>query len=421
MPSRPVVCVTGIGVASSLGLGKGPNWEKLTAGQSGIRTIRRFETKGLQTTIGGTIDCAGWGGLPFPLRTQRVAECVINEAVAEARLPAKDVPAQLFLGLPPIEMSWAEILRLACDLGAGKKIAPDKLIRPTSEGSHQQEYSLYAVGGVAARLVEKYGTRGPPAIVNTACSTGATVIELAVESIRRGQTELALAVAADASITPDAIVRFGLLAALSMSKERPESAAKPFSLDRDGFVMGEGAAAVVLETPESAKRRAVLPLGFVTGVGETSDPFHVTRSTPGGAPIAAAMRAAIADACLAPEHIGYVNAHGTGTKENDRVEAAALKSVFGSFANCPPISSNKSMIGHTMSAAGLIEVVFSLLSIRHGILPPTINYHVPDPELPLDVVPNTARNARVCHAVSNSFGFGGQNVAVVLSRDPPLI
>jgi 3-oxoacyl-[acyl-carrier-protein] synthase II len=203
-----------------------------------------------------------------------------------------------------------------------------------------------------------------------------------------------------------------------MHKESPATAARPFSLDRDGFVMGEGAAAMVLETLESAKSRGASPLGFITGIGERSDPFHLTRSTPSGAPVAAAISSAIADAGLAPDDIGYINAHGTGTQENDRVEGAALKTVFGSFSNCPPISSNKSMIGHTMSAAGLIEAVFSLLSIKHGVLPPTINYHTPDPDLPLDVVPNSARCAHVRHVLSNSFGFGGQNVAVVLSREP---
>jgi 3-oxoacyl-[acyl-carrier-protein] synthase II len=407
-----------MGVATSLGTGKHRNWEMLTQGRSGIHTIRRFETKGLQTTIGATIDCDGFGEMPFPIRTEQLAQRVLDEALEQAQLPMKDVPAALFAGLPPIEMSWGELLRLACDVRAGKNTAPDELIRPTSQGSHHEKYSLYAMGGIATRLVEKYTQRGAPVLVNTACSTGATVIELAVESIRRGEAELALAVAADASITPDALIRFGLLAALSMSNDPPEAAAKPFSLDRDGFVMGEGAAALVLESDESAKCRGAVPLGFVTGIGETSDPFHLTRSTPNGDPIAAAMRAAIADAGLGPEDIAYVNAHGTGTKENDRVEGAALKQVFGSPSHSPPISSNKSMIGHTMSAAGLIEALFSLLSVQHGILPPTINYRIPDPELPLDVVPNTARRADVAHVLSNSFGFGGQNVAIVLSREP---
>jgi 3-oxoacyl-[acyl-carrier-protein] synthase II len=330
----------------------------------------------------------------------------------------KDVPAALFKGLPPVEMSWSELLRLTCEVRAGENTAPHELIKPTSEGSHSEKYSPYAMGGIATRLVEKYAQRGAPVLVNTACSTGATVIELAVESIRRGDADVALAVAADASVTPDALIRFGLLAALSMSNDPPEAAAKPFSLDRDGFVMGEGAAALVLESHESAKYRGAVPLGFVTGIGETSDPFHLTRSTPNGDPIAAAMRAAIADAALGPEHIGYVNAHGTGTKENDRVEGAAFNQVFGSPCRSPPISSNKSMIGHTMSAAGLIEALFSLLSVQHGLLPPTIKYRIPDPELPLDVVPNVARRAEVAHVLSNSFGFGGQNVAIVLSREP---
>ena len=407
-----------MGIATSLGLGAHCNWQSLSQGRSGITAIRRLETKGLHSGIGGTIDSMGLGQFPFPIRTQRLAEHVLDEALAQAKLAKKDVPARLFLGLPPMEMSWAELLALAREIARGGSILPDELIRPASDGSHKDKYSVYAIGGIVAALAEKYGTQGAPVIVNTACSTGATVIELAVEAIRRGETELALAVAADASITPDAIIRFGLLAALSMSKDAPEAAAKPFSLDRDGFVMGEGAAALVLERAERATSRGASSLGFVTGIGETADPFHLTRSTPSGAPIAAAMRSAIADAGLVPEDVGYINAHGTGTKENDRVEGAALKQVFGSFSNCPPVSSNKSMIGHTMSAAGLIEAAFSLLSIQHEVLPPTINYRVPDPELPLDVVPNSSRPASVRHVLSNSFGFGGQNVALILSREP---
>jgi len=408
-----------MGIVTSLGVGKHRNWEMLTAGCSGIDRIRRFETKGLPCGIGGTIDYERLGALPFPVRTERLAEMVVDEALAEAKLPAKGVPGLLFLGLPPSELSWSELLSLSRCVPDGSNVAPDELVSPVSQGAHRHEYSILAVGGAAIRLHEKYDTRAAPVLVNTACSTGATVIELAVEAIRRGQADVAVAVAADASITPDSIIRFGLLAALSMSKQAPHAAARPFSLDRDGFVMGEGAAALVLETRESAKSRGVPPLGFVTGIGERSDPYHLTRSTPNGAPAAAAIRAAIADARLTPEDIGYINAHGTGTKENDRVEGAAVKDVFGSFADCPPISSNKSMIGHTMSAAGLVEVVFSVLTIQAGVIPPTINYRIPDPELPLDVVPNVARRADARHVLSNSFGFGGQNVCIVLSREPP--
>jgi 3-oxoacyl-[acyl-carrier-protein] synthase II len=208
------------------------------------------------------------------------------------------------------------------------------------------------------------------------------------------------------------------LAALSVGNQPPERAARPFSLDRDGFVLGEGAAALVLESHASAKARGRPALGFVTGLGESADRFHLTRSSPDASAIVAAMRSAITDSDLDPHDIQYVNAHGTGTPENDRVEGLAHQLTFGTNAEPVPISSNKSMIGHTMSAAGAIEAVFSLLTIQKGTLPPTINYRIPDPALRLDVVANAARAAEARNVLSNSFGFGGQNVCLVLSREP---
>ena len=263
MHRRPLVCITGTGIVTSLGNGNERNWQMLAQGRSGIAAIRRFETAGLPTGIGGTIDDDCLGELPFPLRTERLAERVIDEALAQAGLPKNGIAA-MFAGLPPAEMCWAELLALLRNVAGSAKIAPQELVRPASDGSHRDKYSIYAIGASAMRIAEKYGARGAPVLVNTACSTGATVLELAVECIRRGEADTALAVAADASITPDALVRFGLLAALSMRKQSPESAARPFSLDRDGFVMGEGAAAMVLESVQAAKNRGASPLGLIS-------------------------------------------------------------------------------------------------------------------------------------------------------------
>jgi 3-oxoacyl-[acyl-carrier-protein] synthase II len=412
---RPAVCVTGMGIVTSLGVGKQDNWAALTQGKSGIGPIRRFDAHGLRTTIGGTIDFDGLGALPFPVRTERLARMALNEALSEARLSAKDVPAPMFLGIPPTEMSWAHRLEFALDVGGGRKTTYDELVQATSNGAHRDKHQIFVPGGIATRLAEHFVTQNAPVVVNTACATGATVIQLAAEAIRRGEADRALAVAADASIVPDTIIRFSLLAALSMTNDPPDRAARPFSLDRDGFVIGEGAAALVLENYEAAKGRGISPIGFVTGLGESADRYHLTRSSPDASAIASAMRSAIRNAGLAPDDIHYINAHGTGTPENDRVEGLALRQVFGSHTKCPPISSNKSMIGHTMSAAGAIEALFSLLTIKFGTLPPTINYRIPDPELPLDVVPNASRSAAVKNVLSNSFGFGGQNVCLVLS------
>ena len=220
------------------------------------------------------------------------------------------------------------------------------------------------------------------------------------------------------SVNPEALIRFSLLSALSTSNDPPEQAAKPFAKNRDGFIMAEGAAALVLESYDSAKARGAKILGVVEGVGEMADSFHRTRSSPDGKPVIGCIRNAIADAGLTPDDIDYVNPHGTSTPENDKMEAKSLIAVFGERAKTIQTSSNKSMIGHTLSAAGAVEAVFSLLTLSHQRIPPTINYKIPDPDIPLDVVPNVARDARVTHVISNSFGFGGQNVSLVMGGEP---
>jgi 3-oxoacyl-[acyl-carrier-protein] synthase II len=271
---------------------------------------------------------------------------------------------------------------------------------------------------VADGLAERFGTKGSPISLSTACASGASAIQLGIEAIRRGETQAALCIGTDGSINPESLVRFSLLSALSTSNDPPQAAAKPFAKNRDGFVMAEGAAALVLESLEHALARGAKLLGVIEGCGEMADSFHRTRSSPDGRPIIGCIRNAIADAGLTPDDIDYVNPHGTGTPENDKMEGLAASAVFGERARQLPMSSNKSMIGHTLSAAGAVEAVITLMTLDRQILPPTINYQVPDPALQLDVVPNVARAAKVRHALSNSFGFGGQNVSLVLAREP---
>jgi 3-oxoacyl-[acyl-carrier-protein] synthase II len=219
-------------------------------------------------------------------------------------------------------------------------------------------------------------------------------------------------------LTPESLVRFSLLSALSTQNDPPDQASKPFSKNRDGFVLAEGAAALVLEDYDHAVARGAKVLGILEGCGEKSDSFHRTRSSPDGKPIIACMRNALADAGVGPQDVDYINAHGTSTPENDKMEHLGVSAVFGEHIRNIPISSNKSMIGHTLTAAGAVEAVFSLLTLEHQRIPPTINHQVPDPAIPLDVVPNVARDARVTRAISNSFGFGGQNVCLVMTREP---
>jgi 3-oxoacyl-[acyl-carrier-protein] synthase II len=315
-------------------------------------------------------------------------------------------------------MEWPQREAMAAETGSNAVIGYRDLLRATASGRFRAVHARCLLGSVAEHLADRFGTKGSPISVSTACASGATAIQLGIESIRRGEAEAALCVGTDGSVNPEALIRFSLLSALSTANDPPEAAAKPFSRDRDGFVMAEGAAALVLESYDAARSRGARMLGVLAGCGEKADAFHRTRSSPDGKPIIACIRNAIADADLDPGDIDYINPHGTGTPENDKMEYLGIATVFGERASSVPVSSNKSMIGHTLSAAGTVETVFTVLTLLNQRLPPTINYRVPDPAIPLDVVPNAARDASVRHALSNSFGFGGQNVSLVVSGEP---
>jgi 3-oxoacyl-[acyl-carrier-protein] synthase II len=382
---------------------------------SGIRRITRFPIDGLRTTIAGTVDFVTVAESSAPALSERLADLVIEEAIAEAGIGRiGDFPGPLFLALPPVEMEWPQRFALAAASGANDSVSYDDLLRVAGSGRFEPYYRRFLFSSVGENLAARFGTKGSPIATSTACASGGTAIQLGVEAIRRGETDAALVVGTDSSVNPESLIRFSLLSALSTRNEPPASASRPFSKDREGFVMAEGAGALVLESLSSARARGAVVLGVVEGCGEVADGFHRTRSSPDGKPIIACMRGALADAGLGADDVGYVNAHGTGTPENDKMEWVGVSAVFGERAGSIPMSSNKSMIGHSLTAAGAVEAIFTLLTIRHGVLPPTINYDIPDPALPVDCVPNVAREARVRHAISNSFGFGGQNVCLVL-------
>jgi 3-oxoacyl-[acyl-carrier-protein] synthase II len=415
---RPIVVVTGMGVVTSLGAGKTDNWKNLTAGQSGIRKISRFPTDGLRTKVAGTVDFIAADPPVAPALAERLAETAIEEAISESGLGSKgSFPGPLFVAVAPIELEWPQREELAQAAGANGAITYDDLIRAASTGEFRHFHERFVFGSVGHHLADKFGTQGSPISLSTACASGASAIQLGLEAIRRGETNAALCVATDGSVNPESLIRFSLLSALSMQNDPPTAAAKPFSKNRDGFVMAEGAGALVLESYDSAVARGAKILGVIEGCGELADSFHRTRSSPDGKPIIGTIRSAITDAGLVPEDIDYINAHGTGTPENDKMECMCATAVFGERIKQIPISSNKSMIGHTLSAAGAVEAVITLMTLEHQRIPPTINYKVPDPAIPLDVVPNVARDATIHHAISNSFGFGGQNVSLVIARE----
>ena len=418
--NRPVVVVTGYGIVTSLGAGAADNWAKLSAGQSGIREITRFATDGLKTRIAGTVDFVPVEPIiNAPELSQRLAEMAAEEAIAQAGIGrAGDFPGPLFIAVAPVELEWQQRYEVARASGANDTLTYPDLTRAGETGRFHDYYERFLFGSVADRIAEKFGTKGSPISLSTACASGATAIQLGVEAIRRGETQAALCIGTDGSVNAESLVRFSLLSALSTSNDPPQAASKPFSKNRDGFVMAEGAGVLVLESLEAAKARGAKILGVIEGCGELADSFHRTRSSPDGKPTIGCIRNAIADAGLTPDDIDYINPHGTSTPENDKNEYISIAAVFGERAGSIPISSNKSMIGHTLSAAGAVESVFSLLTLEHQRIPPTINYQVPDPTIPLDVVPNVARDARVTHVLSNSFGFGGQNVSLVMGREP---
>jgi 3-oxoacyl-[acyl-carrier-protein] synthase II len=416
---RPLVAVTGMGMVTSLGQGKDDTWAAMTAGRSGIHRINRFPTEGLRTTIAGTVDYVEVEPFCAPVLSERLALMAADEAVAQSGLRKGDFPGALFIAVPPVEMEWPQREALAQASGAnGDGVTYKDLLTAASTGRFQSWHHLFIFGSVADRVADEFGTKGSPISLSTACSSGATAIQLGVEAIRRGETDAALCIGTDGSVNPESLVRFSLLSALSTQNDNPETASKPFSKNRDGFVMGEGGAALVLENAETAKARGATILGYVLGCGEKGDGFHRTRSSPDGAPVIAAIKDALDDADLAAEDIDYINAHGTSTPENDKMESMGCMAVFGERMATVPISSNKSMIGHTLTAAGAVEAVASLLTVLNGRIPPTINYTVPDPAIPLDVVPNVARDAPVTRVLSNSFGFGGQNTCLVLGAEP---
>lgn len=402
---NPRIAVTGIGMVTSLGFGTGPNWAAMMEGRSGIRTITRFDTTGMRASIAGCVDLPeDRPGVPVSvaIRAQKLGEAAIAEALDQAGLAAPfDGP--LCIGMPPVELEWPERSRFGAATYA-------ELIEKATGKTRLYEEFLF--GGAATRIAERFGTRGVPQTVTTACASGASAIQLALEAIRRGETKMAIAAGTEASLQPETMIRFGLLQALSTRNDDPAGASRPFTLSRDGFVMADGAGALILEEETHARARGATILGYVLGAGEAADVFHRTRSSPDGAAIIRCMQRALDDAGLAPAEIGYVNAHGTSTPENDKMEALAVRALFGA-APPPPVGSTKSMIGHTLSAAGAIEAVICLLALRHQMLPPTINQADVDPELGVDTIP-VARPHAFQAALSNSFGFGGQNVAVVL-------
>ena len=404
--------MTGVGLVSSLGIGTEPTWEALCAGRSGIGGITHFDAAAFASRIAGEVK--GFDPLQFVDRKDvKKMDVFIQFAIAAAEFALCDAGLKTSQPLGPqvgvfiasgiggfstIEREHQALLR-----GGPRKISP--FFIPSA-----------IINLAAGQVSIRFGARGPNSATCTACSASAHAIGDAFEIIRRGAAEAMIAGGSEAAITPLGVGGFAAMRALSTRNDEPERASRPFDKDRDGFIIGEGAGVVVLEELERARRRGASIYAELVGYGMSADAFHVTAPAEDGDGAVRVMSAALRQAEVAPEQVDYINAHGTSTPYNDRLETLAIKRCFGAHASTVAISSTKSMTGHLLGAAGGLEAGITALAVREQIAPPTINLDNPDPDCDLDYVPNETRPLSIGYALSNSFGFGGTNASLLLKR-----
>jgi 3-oxoacyl-[acyl-carrier-protein] synthase II len=421
------IVITGMAAITPVGMSVASMFESLLAGRSGVGPIMRFNARRFPTQFAAQV-------LDFDLRDfiadagrWRYSGVNSHFAAAAAQKGLDDAGLLTLTGVDPT--------RFGVYLGSGEGIQdfhnlmslvaqsyrPETRVLDLAEfcrggmkSFHAEQEAEQELHTTAAHLAAHFGLEGPNFNCLTACAASAQAIGEAVALIRHGDADLMLAGGSHSMIHPLGVTGFTRLTALSTRNDAPQRASRPFDLHRDGFVLGEGAGMLVFEELDHAKKRGAKIYAELTGYGSSADAFAVTDSHPDGRGATACIRGALADARLNPEDVGYINAHGTSTKVNDRVETLAIKTVFGPAAARVAVSSTKSMMGHLIAAGGAVELITCIESIRRGVLPPTINYETPDPALPVDCVPNVARDARLTRAISNSFGFGGQNVSLVL-------
>ena len=409
------VVVTGIGMVSPVGLTRETTWENLVAGQSGIDLISAFDAETLETKIAGEVDgfdATDYVGRKEARRMDRFVQlgaAAALEAVEQAGLKVNHGNAERTAVI--IASGIGGIITLEQQIGVLNERGPSR-VSPFLVPMMLPDM----VSGQVSMLL---GARGPNFATVSACSSGGDALGQALEMLRSGKVDVAITGASEAAICPIGVAGFSSVKALSTRNDEPQRASRPFDAERDGFVLGEGGAVLVLETLEGATDRGAEPIAEMVGYASTADAHHITQPAPDGEGAARAMRLALKDAHLGPNEIDYINAHGTSTPLNDRCETLAMKAVFGERAYEIPISSTKSMTGHLLGAGGALEAAATVMSISTGALPPTINLDVPDPDCDLDYVPHQSRNGRTRAAMSNSFGFGGHNASLVFQEFEP--
>jgi 3-oxoacyl-[acyl-carrier-protein] synthase II len=409
--SRRVV-VTGVGLVSPLGIGTEANWEALCAGRSGIGSITHFDASQFSARIAGQIK--GFDPLRFiDKKDVKKMDVFIQLAIAASQFAMDDAKLSI-----PAEQATRYGVFIASGIGGFGTIEREH--RAFLEGGPRRISPFFipasiinlAAGQVSIRL----GAKGPNSATCTACSASAHAIGDAYEIILRNDADVMIAGGSEAAITPMGVGGFAAMRALSTRNDEPERASRPFDKDRDGFVMGEGSGVIILEELGHAQKRGASIYAELVGYGMTAVAYHITAPSEDGDGGMRVMEMAVRSAGIRPDQVDYINAHGTSTPYNDKLETLAIKRLFGEHAYRLAISSTKSMTGHLLGAAGGVEAGITALAVKHQLLPPTINYDTPDPECDLDYVPNTKREAKVEYALSNSFGFGGTNGALLFKR-----
>ena len=424
---RRRVVITGIGCVTPLGLGVEPLWKNLMVGASGVGLTTVFDASRFPTKISAEVrnwdisdegqDAARWR---FCGRHTKFAAGAALQAMKDAGLP-HGLPADptrlgVYLGSGEGQQDFDSFTRMMNAAITGDVLDVAKFTKEGLETLHPLAEVEQEPNMPAGHLAGLFDAQGPNLNCLTACAASSQAIGEAAEIVRRGEADVMLSGGTHSMIHPFGVTGFNLLTALSTRNDEPARASRPFDNERDGFVLGEGAAMVVLEELEHAKRRGAHIHGELIGYGSTADAYRITDTHPEGRGASSCIRLALADAGLGVYDIDYINAHGTSTSVNDRVETLAIKNVFGDHAYKIPVSSTKSMMGHLIAAAGATELIVCLLAIRDRMLPPTINYENPDPDCDLDYVPNKARAGKCDRALSNSFGFGGQNISLIVGR-----
>jgi len=401
-----------VGLVTALGTGTEESWKALCEGRSGVGPISRFDTTEFSTKIAAEVkdfDPLRW----FDKKDLKKMDFFIYYAVAAADFAMKQS------GLV-IDQNLSERVGVFIGSGIGGFTVIEREHKALLEGGPRKISPFFIPSSIinlaAGQVSIRFGARGPNSAPCTACSSGAHAVGDAFRVISRGDADAMICGGSEAAITPMGVGGFAAMRALSTRNDEPSRASRPFDAQRDGFVVGEGAGVLVLEEMEHAKRRGAKIIAELAGYGMSGDAFHITLPPDDGRGAHRVMLNAITDAGIKPEEIGYINAHGTSTPPNDRIESYAIKQLFGAHAKNLAVSSTKSMIGHLLGAAGAVEAGIASLVVQRGILPPTINYENPDPDCDLDYVPNQMRKKDVRYALSNSFGFGGTNAALLFKR-----